>query len=155
MILCVHSTIPYSARRPRRCVMSCGPLCALLPRRGVSAARVLLTAGRAMSSTPPPSPPPPSVDWEKFREDGKAMVDFIADYFMTMDARRVAPDVSPGGPFAPAPARRVASEPPPHREHGRRQERHTVTSNCTLQRHAVVVRRNTHGNAVPDFANST
>ena len=49
------------------------------------------------------------VDWEKFREDGKVMVDFIADYFKSIEERRVAPDVSPGylKPLLPATAPEV------------------------------------------------
>ncbi len=57
-----------------------------------------------MSDQARPSPPP--FDPERFRVEGRAVVDWIADYWATLASRRVTPDVSPGvvaGQLPPGP----------------------------------------------------
>ena len=48
------------------------------------------------SSAGTPVAPASAADWERFRDDGKAAVEFIADYYKDIASLPVKSQVSPG-----------------------------------------------------------
>ncbi|MBM4010313.1 MAG: aspartate aminotransferase family protein [Planctomycetes bacterium] len=58
-----------------------------------------------------PTPPPP-FDPERFRAEGRAVIDWVADYWASLAARRVTPDVRPGDVRSQLPPRPPESPVP-------------------------------------------
>ena len=58
-----------------------------------------------MDAAPDPGEPPPAAfDPERFRREARAVVDWLADYWATLESRPVAPRVEPGDVRAALPA---------------------------------------------------
>jgi aromatic-L-amino-acid decarboxylase len=58
------------------------------------------------------APPPTPFDPERFRAEGRALVDWIADYWATLASRPVTPTVAPGEVLSRLPARAPAAAEP-------------------------------------------